>query len=276
MTAFLDLNELINRMTGGNSGTPEALFMHKENRVAGAAAAATVIGEFTSLWQYEGYPAHGAAPGAVAAPDNTTNGGMKQADPGGGRQKWLTGACGVAASNGMLYLCDRLLHISGLSGTVTTAQTVGGSLTRYTDGKGVEAWAEIYTQIGATATTITASYTDDAGNTGNTSPAVVFGGTSRREAQRMIPLGLAAGDVGVRAVASVTVLATTGTAGDFGVTLLKRLIGIPVPATAQGGLRSFMDGPMPEILTDACLFWLWLPNAASNPTFDAQIAMVER
>ncbi len=276
MTAFADLHELVNRSTGGNSGTPESLFLHKENRVAGAAAAATVQGEFTSLWQYEGYPSHGAAPGAVAIPTNATTGGMKQADPGGGRQKWLQSIVAGASGIGTLILCDRLLHISGLSGTNTGAQTVGGTLTRYTDGKGVEIWAEIYTQIGTTATTITANYTDDAGNTGQTSQAVVIGGASRREAQRMIPISLASGDVGAQACASVTVLATTGTVGDFGITMLRRLAAVPVPAPALPGMRSFVDGSFPEILTDACLFWIWLAGTAANPTFEGNINMVER
>lgn len=276
MTAFADLNELVNRMTGGNSGLPEFPFFHKEARVAGAAATATIAGEFTSLWQYEGYPAHGAAPGAVAIPDNTTNGGIKQTDPTGGRQKWLSSIMAGASGIGTLILCDRLLHISGLSGTNTGAQTVGGTLTRYTNGTGVEIWAEIYTLIGTTATTITANYTDDAGNTGVTSQAVVFGGTNRREAQRMIPISLAAGDLGARACASVTVAATTGTVGDFGITMLKRLASIPVPAPGLTGVRSFIDGGFPEILTDACLFWIWLAGTATSPTFDGQLAMVER
>src|SRR5262245_52059430 len=169
--------------------------MWKDARVSGAAAAAVIAGRMTSLWQYEGTPAHGAAPGAAAIPDNATNGGWKQADPGGGRQKWLHSLGGVANVQGTLVLYDRLLHISGLSGTNTGAQTVQSSrnpaLTRYTSGVGNQIWIEIYTQIGASSTTITASYTDQDGNSGQITPAVAIGNTNLREAQRIIPVTLA-------------------------------------------------------------------------------------
>ena len=64
------------------------------------------------------------------------------------------------AQPGILVLYDRLLHIGGLNATTTAAQTVGGSLSRYTGGAGNQIWVEIYTQIGTTATTITANYTN--------------------------------------------------------------------------------------------------------------------
>ena len=215
MGALVDLSDIVNRTTGGNSGTPETIFFYRDSRVDAAAAVATVAGRVTSLWQYEGTPSGGAAPTTVAIPDNATIGGLLQADPGGGRQKWLLGITGSAGVSGTIILYDRLLHIGNLSGTVTTAQTVGGSLGRYTDGIGNQIWIEVYTQIGATSTTITASYTDQDGNSGSTTTATAIGNTGLREAQRIIPLPLASGDSGVRAVASVTLAATTGTAGGF-------------------------------------------------------------
>jgi hypothetical protein len=275
MTAYANLSEYVNRKTGGNSGAPEFGMVHKESRVAGAAAAAPIAGRFSSLWEYEGQPAHGAAPGAVAAPDNTTNGSWKHTAPGGGRQKWLDYIWGQLTAAGTLVIYDRLLHISGLDGTVTTAQTVGGSLTRNTGGIGNQIWVEIYTQIGATGTTITASYTDQDGNSGQTSVATSIGATGLREAQRMIPLSLAAGDYGVRAVASVTLAATTGTAGNFGVTVLRPIAIIGVSQGGVGGARSFIDGAMPDIST-SCLAAMFLPNAVTVPQFDFFYSAAER
>jgi hypothetical protein len=235
MSNLADLSALLNRATGGNSGTPDNMFFYKDSRVNAAAAVANIVGRFTSLWQYEGYPAGGAAPGAVAIPTNVTDGALKQVDPGGGREKWKTFAMAAANSAGTLILYDRLLHISGLSGTNTGAQTVGGTLTRNTGGVGNQIWAEIYTQIGTTATTITASYTDQDGNASQTTTATAFGGTGLREAQRIIPLPLAAGDSGVQAVASCTVLASTTTVGDFGITIARPLLSIPCSAAGVAG-----------------------------------------
>lgn len=254
MGAIPDLSGMINRQTGGNSGSPEPLWFHRNGRRAGAAAATLIAGRWTSLWTHDGQPSAGVAPGAVAIPTDATAGGLRQTDPGGGREKWLLGggAAGLAVCTVILY--DRLLHIGGLSGTVTTAQTVGGTLTRYTGGLGNFILAEIYTQIGATGTTITASYTDEGSTSGNTTPATAIGATNLREAERLIWLPLAAGDRGVQAVASVTLAATTGTAGDFGVTVAHPLAFATVGQTGLGTWRSFIDGHgIPEIETDACL-----------------------
>lgn len=275
MGTITDLNSLVGLSTGASSGTPENLFWHKEGRVAGAVAAAPIIGRYTTLWEYEGNPSHGVPPTTVAAPTNATAGAWKQTNPGGGRQKWNPMVIGVANSIGTLYLYDRLLHIGNLSGIVTTAQTVGGALTRNTGGIGNEIWAEVYGQIGATTTSITASYTNGGGTAGQITQPVVFGNTGFREAQRMIPLSLAAGDNGVQAVASTTVLATTGTAGNFGIVVLRRLAAVSVASGGFGAIRTFVDGPMNELLTNACLTWIWFPQSTTVPTFDFQMFNVE-
>ncbi len=278
MTAFADLSEIVNRMTGGNSGRPSNIPLFKDGRVGAAAAAAAIAGRITSLWEYNGQPSHGAPPGAVAVPTNATPGSMLQTDPTGGRQLWCTGGWATGLAAGTLILYDRLLHISGLSGTTITAQNVGGTLTRYTTGDGVEIWIEIYTQIGVTGTTITASYTDQAGNAGQTTPATAIGNTGFREAQRIIKLPLASGDNGVRAVASVTLAATTGTAGNFGVTLARPLALIPIPNAGIGYVRDFVaqQPGIQEILTDACLAWAWVANTTTVPQIYGGLQLVER
>lgn len=277
MAAIASLSDLVNRLTGGSSGTPESIWFHKQARVAGASAPALLAGRPTSLWRYDGSPSAGVAPTTVANPDNTTAGGLKQADPGGGRQKWMTSAWLTGLNPGTLVLYDRLLHIGGLSGTNTGAQTVGGSLTRYTNGLGNFVFVEIYTAIGATPTTVTMSYTDQGGASGNTSPAVVIGGTNHQGAERAILLPLAAGDTGVQAVASVTVLASTGTAGNFGVVVGHPLAVFDINNSGLGGGRSFAQGlpGLPEILTDACLAWLWIPQSTAAPEITGGVAFVE-
>lgn len=280
MAPLTSLSDVINRATGGSSGAPEQIFFYKDSRVDAAAATATTAGRTTSLWMYEGTPAGGAAPGAVAVPDNTTDGGLEQTDPGGGRQKWLLGVTAVASAPGTLILYDRLLHISGLSGTVATAQTVGGTLTRYTGTTGSVGnmvGIEIYTAIGATGTTVTMNYTDNDGNAGQTSIATAIGGAGLNAAQSFITLPLAAGDRGVQAVASVTLAATTGTAGNFGVTVFRPLLVVPVPIAGAGVSRNLISenpGPI-EILTDACLAWLFVANGTTAPQVYGTAVFVE-
>lgn len=162
---------------------------------------------------------------------------------------------------GGFILLDLLNVSGGLSGIVTTAQTTNlptAALTRYTSGEGVMAGIVIYTVVGTTATTITISYTNQAGTPGQTSTATTFGGTTFREAAILIPIPLAAGDTGVRSVESVTVTATTGTAGNFGVCLFKPLAMISLEsATGAMPLDSVSTGciisSFCEINPNACL-----------------------
>lgn len=279
MSALADLSEIANRITGGNSGTPEHAWHWIDNRVGAAAATATVAGRLSSLWRYnKSNGANGAAPGAVAAPDRTTLGAMGQANPGGGREKWLLGLEAACNQVGTLLLYDRLLHISGLSGTSISAQTVGGTLTRNTGGAGNLIAIEVYTQIGASSTTITASYSNTTPTSGRTTKAAAIGNTGLREAERMIILPLQDGDTGVSAVASVTLAATTGVAGDFGVTVMRPLAILSCGGIAMPMLRDFLAGlpNMPEIDTDACLAWAWLPNGTTAPQMLVGPHMVER
>lgn len=276
MAAIADLSDLVNRMTGGASGTPENLWFNKVARRAGAAPATPIAGRWTSLWMYDGQPSAGAAPGAVAVPTNATAGALKQTDPGGGREKWLTGMGMTGLANGTVVLYDRLLHISGLNGTTTTAQNVGGTLTRYTNGIGNRIAIEIYTQIGATATTVTAQYTDQDGNASQTTPAIAIGNTGFREAERMLWFPLASGDYGVQAVANVDLLATTGTAGDFGVTVVHPLGFAEISGVGVGPWRSFIDGQgMVEIETGACLALAFCPFTGALIELMGCLSMVE-
>lgn len=160
-------------------------------------------------------------------------------------------------------LVDRLSHQGGLSGTVTGVQTTNlptAALTRYVSGVGVVALLEIYVAVGATATTIVVSYTNQAGVAGQLSPAFTFGGSTDQGITRAIIVPLASGDTGVRSVENVNILATTGTAGNFGVTLVKPLQSF---ISAVGAERQIEFDAVknlglcfPKLQTGACLQFL--------------------
>jgi hypothetical protein len=277
MAAITDLSDLINRSTGGNSGTPENLFFHKQARIAGAAATAPIGGRPSSLWLYDGQPCAGAVPTTVAVPTNATNGTLKQTTPGGSREKWLTQFWATGFVSGTLLLYDRLLHIGGLDATVTTEQTVGGTITRNTGGVGNFVFAEIYTTIGTTARTITMNYTNQAGTDSRTSAAVAIGSTSFREATRCIFLPLQSGDSGVQEVAGVTLSASTGTAGEFGVTIGKPIAYAPIGVGGGCGFRDFTTGlpGLPLIDDDAALALIWFAVAGTTPEFFGGASFIE-
>lgn len=263
-------------------GPHERLFLNKDNISTGGGGA----GFPWSFWLKA--PNAGSAPGAAAACDRTTAGALGQLNQATSQALLFVRLCGYFP--GTWLLCDRLSHQSGLDGTVTTAQTTNlptAALTRYTDGVGVMALLEVYTQIGATATTVTCEYTNDAGTTGRVSPAIGgFGNTNQRETSRAWILPLQQGDRGVRAVASVTLAASTGTAGNFGVTLFRPLVAIPASRMGQqggqGGTTTEQDAlvsggcQLAPILSDACLFWLHISsivNAGALGVFQAELRL---
>jgi hypothetical protein len=179
-----------------------------------------------------------------------------------GRLTFLGGRFNTSTfgAGGML-LVDLLNVSGGLNATLTTAQTTNlptAALTRYTSGEGVMAGIVIYTQVGNTATTVTISYTNSAGVSGRTSTATTIGAGFYREVGLLIPIPLQAGDTGVESIESVTVTATTGTAGNFGVCLFKPLAMISLEsATGAMPLDSVSTGciigSLAEIDPNACL-----------------------
>lgn len=160
-----------------------------------------------------------------------------------------------------VILMDLLNVSGGLNGTLTTAQTTNlptAALTRYTNGEGVMAGIIIHATVGSTGTTVTISYTNQAGTPGRTSVATTFGGTGFREAGALITIPLAAGDTGVRSVESVTVAATTASAGNFGVCLFKPLAMLSMENTTGVSVLDAIStggviGSLCEINSNACL-----------------------
>ena len=194
----------------------------------------------------------------------------------------LAGRLNVSGLSGaMMNLVDVLNHSGGLSGTVATEQTTNlptAALTRYTSGEGVMIGLIIYTLIGATSTTVTVRYTNQAGTPNRVSTATTIGGTNYREVNRIIPIPLQAGDTGVRSVEGVTLAATTGTAGDFGVVLFKPLTlfalesttgAMPLDNVSSGGIigayQSFDD--------NACLSCVAISN--NSQTINGAILLAE-
>lgn len=259
MAALTDLSDLINRQTGGNSGSPENCFFSKQARIAGAAATAQVAGRQHSLWRYDGTPGGGAIPTVAAIPDRTTTGAIPFTAPGGGREKHVISAGVASTVAGIYFLYDRLFHIGGLNSTLTTAQTVQGStpspaLTRNTGGNGNMIFYEIYSALGVTSRTLTVTYTNEIGTTGRTT-TINIGAASFSEATRMQRIPLATGDFGVRAVDNVQLNGSTTTAGDFGITIANPIAFLPVGVAGGGGWRDWTTGlpGIPQIHPDACL-----------------------
>jgi hypothetical protein len=172
---------------------------------------------------------------------------------------------------GTLIVADLLNISGGLSGIVTTEQTINlptAPLTRYTNGQGVFAGLIIWTAIGGTIVNASINYTNQDGVSEKISSLYSFppsSSTSERNSGRTHLIPLAAGDTGVRAVKSVTLSASTGTAGNFGVILFKPLAMMsvsnqPVDSVSTGGFI----GSLCKIFPVACLSGFLFPSTSTQ------------
>lgn len=145
-------------------------------------------------------------------------------DPVGGASRYLAQSALTFATAGSLWFYDRVWSCSGFSGIVATAQAVTSfpTLTRPdANGTGLEIWIECYTATGATASNITVQYTNSDGVAGRSTVSTAH--ITSMPANRMYRVPLQTGDTGVKSIQSVTLSATTGTAGSFGVTLMRKI-----------------------------------------------------
>lgn len=243
-----------------------------------ASISSVAAGNYVSLWRATGQPGQGAIPAAAAACNNTLTGAIgfaQQVAPATSYGAYLEAVFSNSAM--VLEIHDRLAHMGGLNGTLTTAQTVGidfSTLTtdnmaarigdsNYSD---IQWWLEWYTATGSTAVTATVAVTYNDGTTGTLSVSLA----ATRPASQMIPLnGLipsAAAGKFIRAVTSVTLSATTGTAGSFGVTATRIRMSQSCPLANFKPSSDWAALGLPEIKNSACLFPVALTSTTSTGT----------
>lgn len=234
-------------------------------------------GQFHSLWRATGQPGQGAIPGAAAVPNHATVGAIgfaQQTAPATSYLALLEGLCTNNATT--LEIHDRLAHMGGLSGVLATAQTVNLDLNALTandvvarrgaaDWSDVTWWLEWYTDTGSTAVSATVNVTYDDGSSGNLSVVAL---AATRRASFMVPLNgyIPAADSGkfIRDVNSVTLSATTGTAGSFGVTATRYRAALFQPTLNARWTADWASLGLPEIPNSACLFAVQIASAGTT------------
>lgn len=244
-----------------------------------ASIANAAAGQLFSLWRATGVPGQGAIPGAAAICTSALLGAMgftNQTAPATSYHAWQTIATGNGTTSVEVH--DRLAHMGGLNGTLTTAQTVGIDLTTLGGGlaaarrgaanfSDVQWWLEWYTDTGATASNATVNVTYDDASTGNLS-VIAVGGTVR--AGRMLPLVPAVAGRFIRAVNSVTLSASTGAAGSFGVTATRPRTVVNSFVANKYEQFDWAQLGLPEIPNDSCLQMVMLCSTTSTGTVRGQ------
>lgn len=243
-----------------------------------ASIANAAANQFHSLWRATGQPGQGAIPSAAAVCDNSLTGCMvfpDQVAPATSYLAWASMLCANAAVT--MEVHDRLMHMGGLSGTVTTAQNalvdvdanlatsnlanrIGDS--NYSD---ISWWLEWYTDTGATASNATVNVTYNDGTSGDLT-AFAIGTTVR--ASRMQPLNIqipaAAAGKFIRDVNTVTLSASTTAAGNFGVTATRHRSTMPQLQANFAREYDWAQLGLPEIYNDSCLMLIQYASTTST------------
>ena len=245
-----------------------------------ASIASQTANSYCSLWRATGQPGQGAIPTVVATCNNTTVGTIgfnQQISPSKSYGAYLEIATSNAAMT--IELHDRLANMGGLNGTLTTAQSVNLDLntllatdninTRKGDANYSDVlwWLEWYTATGGTAVTATIVVTYNDGTTGNLSALSLAGS---RPASHMIPLNsLIPSDKSgkfIRGIVSVTLSATTGTAGNFGVTVTRPRMTLSSPFANFKFIADWAQLGLPEIYNSSAIFPIVFTSTTSTGT----------
>jgi hypothetical protein len=225
-----------------------------------ASVASQVAGGFCSLWRATGFPVQPAIPGGAALCNNTTAGSMAYTNPIVGQEGILGWGYYVSGTAGQaLEIHDRLAHMGGLSGILTTAQNVLINLqtlavpadrlgdATYND---VMWWIEWYTATGTTGVNATCAVTYDDNSTGN----IVVAVPASTGAARALPILTAVAGRAIKALNTIQLSATTGTAGSFGVTATRQRTILENDVAFKGKDHSWAMLGAPEIPANSCLF----------------------
>jgi hypothetical protein len=265
MTDFATTSDVVSALAASGGGGAGGRFnIYKTSLTA-------VASNWYSGWQEGGAPAAGATPGAWANPTYSTLGAYNPnySNPGSATCRLLWGSIAQTSQGQAKWLIDRLGHMGGLNGTVTTAQSTGAVMTSpVNDGRcssdysDVEWYLEWYSATGSTGVTATCAVTYNDGSTGNCTVTVA----ASLPAYRMLPIQPPAGTVGkwIKTVDSVTLSASTGTAGSFGVTAVKRLASFMSIAGNYADIRDFAALAMPKVGANACINAMYWTTTTST------------
>lgn len=217
-------------------------------------------------------PAVAPTPGLAGAALTSYGGQIPFTNPPSGFNYLARFVGSSSAQAGTLLLCDRLWHNSGITITSTAAQTVNSVTFPARDqngatlGEGVILGVEVSGATGSGTPTITVSYTNSDGVAGRTATNIVATAASS-PIGTFYPLGLQAGDKGVRSIQSIT-LSATWTSGTIHLVAYRVLASLSLSTAGASeavdaltsGMPVMYDNTVPFLSTIERLKWNFLAS----------------
>ena len=225
-------------------------------------------------------------PGAMSAPSSTMPGsaltnyaGQLSIPAASGNTHLARFSAQSSAQGGLLLLCDRLWHQSGIAIATTTAQTVSSvawparDVNGATSGAGVLIGLEVTSATGTGAATPSISYTNSAGTAGRTSTKVDTYAASQA-AGVFFRLGLQAGDVGVQSIQSVT-LGTAIASGAISLVAYRVLATLELAAAGIPNAVDALTAGLPRCYDNTVPFLLYVPQTTTTTLFSGSTAYTQ-
>jgi hypothetical protein len=266
-------DQFINSM-GNNSSR---LILDKANSST-LTAAAWVVGNYYSLWKLTGQPGAGATPTTPEVCSNSLVGSFQFTQQTSPATSYL-GIFEAVQPNAAvtLEIHDRLMHDGGLLGNTTGSQAVDIDMdlslatsnlsarkgdANYSD---VQWWLEWYVATGGTVSNATVNVTYNDNSSGNLTVVAVGGSVQNT---RLIALNslIPSGDSGkyIMRVNTIQLSASTGTAGNFGVTATRYRASVFMPIGNARFTATYADLGLPEIYNSSCLFCIAIAGATTS------------
>lgn len=221
-------------------------------------------GQTHSSLYLAGLPGAGSAPapGLAGAALTSYTGQIPFPAAVGGESTYLAGMDVTQSGNvGGVILADRLWHNSGITVTTTTGQTVNSVTLPARDANGATSGVAVQVGLevsaatgnGSPVTNTTITYTNSSGTASRTGTITSFPATA--VAGTFVPFNLAAGDIGVQSIQTLT-LGTSYVSGTVHLVAYRIIAIIPTPLVnvtssqdvAQLGMPRMYDNSVPWLL----------------------------
>lgn len=247
-----------------------------------AATPTLATGRPHSLFYLAGMPGAAAAPtpGLAGAALSAYAGQLPFSNPPAGQNSHLARLQALSNTPGTLILADRIWHNSGLNLKATTAQTINSVPWGARDALGSASGEQVFIGLEVTAATgtgtpsFTLGYTNQDG-VGGRSGAGVLAGAASSPVGAFYPLGLQAGDRGVRSVQSFT-LSASWVSGAASLVAYREIARLELPAITAGAQAiDALTSGFPRLFNDSVPFLIFVPGATTATNISGQMVLTK-
>ena len=242
-----------------------------------------VAGRPQSLWALAGNPGAGSFNGtlagvALSSTSAQVAGQVHFSDPVSGNT-YLQRLQASATIAGTLILADRLWHNGGFTITSNTSQTVNSvafpdrDINGTTNGAGVLLGLEISAAAGAAAPTITVGYTNS-DNTASRTATNIFPTANSPSAGAFFPIGLQAGDIGVRSVQSLT-LSVSWVSGTMNLVAYRPIVALELVGAQVPNAVDALTSGFPRLFDGSVPFFIFIPSTTTTSNISGSVVWTQ-